>query len=101
VIRHVFVWRVAEGYDNDKVLALLDRLSSSSEFNIASWSLGKHVGEPNENGDPWAGALITDFRTWEDLETYSTAPFHMEVVEELLPMVSDRAVVDFELSDAA
>jgi hypothetical protein len=101
VIRHVFVWRVADGYDNDKVLALLDRLSSSSEFTIASWSMGKHVGEPNENGDPWHGALITDFRTWEDLEQYSTAPFHMEVVEELLPMVSDRAVVDFELADAA
>jgi len=98
VIRHVFVWRVAEGHDNDKVLALLDRLSSSSEFNIAAWSMGGHVGEPNENGDPWDGALITDFRSWEDLEHYSTAPLHMEVVEELLPMVSARAVVDFEVS---
>jgi hypothetical protein len=99
VIRHVFVWRVADGYDNDKVLALLDRLSTEFDF-IDNWSLGGHVGEPNENGDPWDGALITDFRSWEDLERYSTAPFHMEVVEELLPMVSARAVVDFELGTA-
>ncbi|MCW2845464.1 MAG: hypothetical protein JWN22_3380, partial [Nocardioides sp.] len=87
MIRHVFAWQVAPGHDNDKVIDLLDQLSDKMDF-IVSWSVGKHVGEPNENGDPWDGALITDFASWDDLERYSTAPFHMEIVDQLLPMVS-------------
>ncbi len=97
MIRHVFVWQVAEGHDNGKVLELLDRLSTGIP-GIQDWSIGAHAGEPNDNGDPWDGALITDFASWSDLETYSTAPFHMEVVKQLLPMVKGRAVVDFEVS---
>ncbi|MCW2793867.1 MAG: hypothetical protein JWO76_2965 [Nocardioides sp.] len=96
MIRHVFAWQVAPGHDNDKIIELLNRLSDEMDF-IVSWSVGKHVGEPNENGDPWDGALITDFASWDDLERYSTAPFHMEIVDQLLPMVSGRVVVDFEV----
>jgi hypothetical protein len=73
-----------------------NRLSTELDF-IESWSLGAHAGAPNDNGDPWDGALLSDFRSWEDLERYSTAPVHMEVVDKLLPMVSGRAVVDFEV----
>jgi hypothetical protein len=62
---------------------------------IRSWELGSHVGEPNENGDPWDGALITDFASRADLEAYSSDPFHEEIVQQLLPMVRSRAVVDF------
>ncbi|MES4886701.1 Dabb family protein [Streptomyces sp. NPDC096012] len=96
MIRHVFLWQAADGHDNDAIVDLLNQLSTELDV-IDSWSLGAHVGEPNENGDPWDGALISDFRSWEDLERYSTAPFHMEVVEKLLPMVRGRAVVDFEV----
>ena len=100
MIRHVFVWQVADGHDNDKVIELLNRLSVELDF-ILDWSIGKHVGAPNDNGDPWDGALITDFASWEDLDRYSNAPFHQEIVEQLLPMVSGRAVVDFELEPSS
>ena len=100
MIRHVFVWQVAEGHDNDKVIELLNRLSVELDF-ILDWSIGKHLGAPNDNGDPWDGALITDFASWEDLDRYSNAPFHQEIVEQLLPMVSGRAVVDFELETSS
>ena len=96
MIRHVFLWQVAPGHSNDAILDLLNRLSTELDF-IESWSLGAHAGAPNDNGDPWDGALLSDFRSWEDLERYSTAPVHMEVVDKLLPMVSGRAVVDFEV----
>lgn len=99
MIRHVFVWQVAAGHDNDKVIELLNRLSVELDF-IVDWSIGKHVGAPNDNGYPWDGALITDFSSWEDLDRYSNAPFHQEIVAQLLPMVSGRAVVDFELTSA-
>lgn len=99
MVRHVFLWRVAEGHDKDKVVELLNTLSTRLTF-IKSWDIGTHSAPPNNNGDPWDGALITDFESWEDLDRYSSDPFHSEVVQELLPMVAARAVVDWE-SDAS
>lgn len=101
MIRHVFMWRLVEGADGGEVIDLLNTLSDRLGPVIASWEVGQHQGEPNDNGDPWAGALITDFRSWEDLESYSQDPFHMEVVGKLLPLLSDRAVVDYSVGTAA
>lgn len=97
MIRHVFLWQLNNREDADKVIDLLDQLSERFDF-ILDWSRGNHAGEPNENGDPWDGALITDFATWADLERYSTDDFHMEIVDQLLPLLGQRAVVDFELN---
>lgn len=96
MIRHLFLWQVAPDASNDTILEMLTELSSDSDV-IVEWSLGAHKGAPNDNGKPWDGGLVTDFRTWEDLERYSTDPYHVRLVEKLLPMVSDRAVVDFEV----
>ncbi|MGZ3337391.1 MAG: Dabb family protein [Isosphaeraceae bacterium] len=94
MIRHVFIWQAAETADKSAILDLLTQLSDKLTM-IRSWELGSHVGEPNENGDPWDGVLITDFDSWADLEAYSLDPFHEEIVQQLLPMVRSRAVVDF------
>jgi hypothetical protein len=94
VIRHVFMWQAAEPADKSAITELLAQLSDRLPV-IRSWELGTHSGEPNENGDPWDGALITDFDSWEDLASYSSDPFHEEIVKQLLPMVRSRAVVDF------
>ncbi|NMI00999.1 Dabb family protein [Pseudonocardia acidicola] len=96
MIRHVFLWQAAPGASNDTILDMLTQLSKEMDF-IVEWSLGAHEGAPNDNGQPWDGALITDFRTWDDLERYSTDPVHAELVDTLLPMVTGRAVVDFEV----
>lgn len=94
-IRHVFLWKVAEGSDRQEVVDILSELSEKIRY-IETWEVGRHEGEPNENGDPWHGALITDFSSWEDLDRYSNDPVHADVVARLLPMVSERAVVDWE-----
>lgn len=88
------MWQVTKSAENSAVLDLLGQLSDRLPM-ISSWEIGGHQGEPNENGEPWDGALITDFATWEDLEAYSTDTFHEEIVRQLLPMVRNRAVVDF------
>lgn len=94
MIRHVFMWQAAESGSKEEILDLLTQLSDKLTV-IRSWELGGHTGEPNDNGDPWDGVLITDFDTWGDLEAYSSDPFHEEIVQQLLPMVRSRAVVDF------
>lgn len=88
------MWQAAESANKSDVMDLLAQLSDRLPM-IRSWEMGSHTGAPNENGDPWDGALITDFATWDDLEAYSSDPFHEKVVQQLLPMVRSRAVVDF------
>src|SRR5690348_6023939 len=94
-VRHIFLWRVAESASQQEITDILNTLAEKLPF-IEGWSLGSHQGEPNENGAPWDGSLITDFASWADLDRYSTDPYHLQVVEKLMPMFSDRAVVDFE-----
>ena len=99
MIRHIFMWQATEPSQKQPILDLLAQLSDRLPM-IRSWELGGHQGEPNDNGDPWDGALITDFDSWEDLEAYSTDNFHNEIVQELLPKVRSRAVVDFVRDEA-
>lgn len=94
MIRHIFMWQVAEGSDPDEVISLLNTLQSVSS--LRSWELGKRTGDPGDNGTPWDGVLINDFDDWTGLEEYSVDPLHAGVVGKLLPMLAARAVVDFE-----
>lgn len=95
-VRHVFMWRVARGSDPDDIIATLNTLRDNCP-GILSWSIGGNQAPPNENGDPWDGALISDHESWDLLEEYSNHPYHTEVVEKLLPHFSERAVVDYEM----
>lgn len=94
MIRHVFSWQVAQGHDNDEVVALLNTLREPYPY-IKYWELGVHQGDPGDNGEPFSGVLINDFESWEDLQRYSIDPFHLEVVAKLKPRLGARAVVDF------
>ena len=95
MIRHVFSWKVAEGHSNDEIVKILNTLPERLPV-IKGWEVGVHQGDPGENGDPFDGTLITDFDSWADLDAYSNDPYHVEVVETLLPRFAERAVVDFE-----
>ncbi|GAB2460698.1 hypothetical protein GCM10027062_45320 [Nocardioides hungaricus] len=100
MLRHVFAWRVAPGHDADEIIEILNTLPRELPELIKGWSVGQHSGDTGENGSPWDGALITDFESWEGLEAYNNDPYHLEVIERLLPMFSDRAVVDFETQES-
>jgi len=95
MIRHVFCWRVADGHSNLEIIDILNTLPRALSV-IKYWEIGSHEGDPGENGDPFDGVLISDFDSWEDLDRYSNDPFHLDVVERLLPRFASRAVVDFE-----
>ncbi len=98
-VRHIFLWRVGEGNDPDQIVELLNTLPSRCP-GIVGWEIGRNQALPNENGDPWDGALISEHESWEALEAYSQHPYHNEVVGKVVPMMSGRAVVDFELGGA-
>ena len=95
MVRHVFLYKVASGADPKKVIEILNTLPKKVD-GIRGWTLGKHQGAPGASGDLWDYALVCDFDLFEGLQKYSDHPYHMEVVEQLLPMFSARAVCDFE-----
>src|SRR5579884_57448 len=98
-VRHVFLWRVESGNDPDEIVNLLNTLPNHCP-GITGWEIGRNQAPPNENGDPWDGVLISEHESWEALEEYSQHPYHNEVVGKVVPLMSDRAVVDFELDGA-
>lgn len=95
MIRHVFAWKVKAGVDNDRAITLLRDFSNRVDV-VRSFEIGGHTGDPGDNGDPWDGVLITDFDDWGSLMTYSNHTAHLDLLRDLLPLLSDRAVVDFE-----
>lgn len=98
VVRHVFLWKVAEGADGAEVIRILNELPQRIPGAL-SWKLGPHQGAPGASGGIWDYGLVADFESFEALVRYSEHPFHMECIERLLPMFADRAVCDFEVSD--
>ena len=86
MIRHIFLWKVAKNSDPLEVIRILNELPHRVP-GIRSWSVGKHQGTPGASGDIWDYGLTTDFDSMEDLQRYSDHPFHMEVVNRLLPML--------------
>ena len=98
MVRHVFLWKVAPGADAQEVFRILNELPENVPGAL-SWSLGSHQGAPGASGGVWDHGLVCDFESFEALERYSQHPFHMDVIERLLPMFADRAVCDFEIPD--
>lgn len=97
-VRHIFLWQVVPGTEHDEIIDTLNTLRDRCP-GIASWDIGRNEAPPNENGDPWDGALISDHESWEALDEYSNDPYHAEVVAKLLPKFQNRAVVDYVLGD--
>jgi hypothetical protein len=95
MIRHVFLWKLTPGQSLQPVIDVLNTLPDRCP-GIVNWEISGHQAEPNPNGDPWDGVLISDHESWEALDAYTRHPYHEEVVKKLLPKFSERAVVDFE-----
>lgn len=99
MIRHVFMYKVADGQDPDGIVSILNELPAKVP-GIRFWQIGKHAGEPGNSGDLWDYVLISDFDDWSGLAAYSDHPFHQQVVATLGPRFAARAVCDFEYQRA-
>src|SRR5205814_708597 len=101
MIRHVFLWNVRSAARADAaelIVAALGRLEAEP-VPARAWSLGADAPPPgSENsGGRWQYALVCDYDSPEHLQAYYSTPEHAAVVDEILPLIAERAVCDFEL----
>jgi hypothetical protein len=95
MVRHIYLWNVAEGADGEAAAKLLDRLPTGIDL-VRSWHHGPHIGATG--GIERDYALICDFDSLDDVGRYLTHPFHDEVVAQFAPLACDHVAVDIELA---
>jgi hypothetical protein len=100
MIRHVFLWNVRPDAGPDgaeRILAALERIKDAP-VPARSWTLGTDLPAPGseDSGGRWQFGLVCDYDSMEHLQSYYATPEHAAVVEEIVPLIADRAVCDFE-----
>lgn len=97
MIRHVFMWSVADGADADSVFEELASLEHAVP-GLCNWSIGRQVKtDVHASVGDWQYILMADFETQEELDAYQAHPAHAEVLERVFSKYKDWAVVDYEI----
>ncbi|HON52368.1 MAG TPA: Dabb family protein [Bacteroidales bacterium] len=100
MIKHVVMWTFkdeAEGASKeqnikkfcDMLQALVGVVPGIELLEVGS----KQAASPADNFDV---VLISEFKTWADLQAYAVHPEHQKVVAFAKEVVSSRAAVDYE-----
>lgn len=101
MIRHVFLWNVTPEAGADGAQRILDALDRIKDAPVAarSWSVGRDLPAPGseDSGGRWQFGLVCDYDDLDHLQAYYATPEHAAAVEEILPLIADRAVCDFVL----
>jgi Stress responsive A/B Barrel Domain len=102
VVRHVFLWNVkadAGAAGARRILAALGRIKDAP-VPAVSWTLGADVppAGSGDSGGRWQYGLVCDYESWAELEAYYSTREHAAVVDEIVPLIADRAVCDFEVA---
>jgi hypothetical protein len=98
-IRHVVMFRFAEGTTDDQVQALADGLDGmpAAVGTMVDYRHGKDAGLSDTTYDY---VVVGDFATVDDYLAYRDHPDHQALIRDLVrPIVAERASVQFELAD--
>jgi hypothetical protein len=101
LVRHIFLWNVKPEAGPDAGQRILDALNRIKDDPVpaSSWTLGRDTPAPGseDSGGRWQYGLVCDYDSWEHLQAYYSTPEHAAVVDEIVPLIADRAVCDFEI----
>ncbi len=97
MIRHIVIWRIADSENAaEKAAAIKENLEALKVKidEIVDIEVGLNFNETESASDV---ALVSTFKTKEDLEIYQNHPDHKAVgANYVRPFVKERRVVDYE-----
>lgn len=97
MIRHIVLWRIAETENAaERALAIKENLEAlkGKIDEVVDIEVGINFNETEAASDV---ALVSTFRTKEDLDIYQDHPEHKAVgANYVRPFVTERRVVDYE-----
>jgi Stress responsive A/B Barrel Domain len=100
MMRHVFLWNVNPDAGPDAAQRIVDAVNRLKDEPVAAlaWAIGRDAPAPGSeaSGGRWEYALVCDYRDQAHLEEYYKSPEHDVVTAEVVPLIADRAVVDYE-----
>ena len=94
MIRHIVMWKFKEGTEKQaqefcqKLMGLNGVIPQIRSMSVGADVLG---------GTNYSAALVADFDTIEDMETYKKDPRHVAVSSLCKAIREDRVAVDYEL----
>jgi hypothetical protein len=99
MIRHIVMWTIREGETpriklermaevKSRILGLKDQISEIVKLEV-------FFNTPMAPADNYDVLLVSEFRTWADLEVYQQHPAHVEVAEYIKNVKQNRAAVDY------
>lgn len=99
MIKHIVIWSLkdeaegcAKAENVAKFKSMLENLVGKID-EIVSFQVGIKTDEAPENNNDMV--LVSEFKTWADLEKYNTHPEHLKVIEFAKKVVASRAAVDY------
>lgn len=97
MVRHVVTLHLQPGTTDDAVDAMVAEVAALPGLvpGVRGYSVGRDLGVDDANATV---AIVADFDTVSDYETYRDHPEHRRViVEHVRPLLAGRAAVQFEL----
>jgi len=99
MIKHIVIWNLkeqAEGKTKAENIVIMKQLLEdlkSKVPGVVNLEVGlKEVDSPANNDDI---ILVSEFKTWDDLDIYANHPEHLKVVEFVKKVVEKRSAVDY------
>lgn len=98
MIRHVVLFRWSPEAAAEEVEAAIERIRGFGTISPECLRLvvADNIGENPANFDC---AVIADFRTASDYESYANDPAHRDVIRRNDPIVAAKASIQFETTD--
>ena len=96
MIRHIVFFKFKPGASENKKNKLASDLKSLKGKIplINRLEIGVDIGKKQNSYDL---ALIVDFNTWQDVESYGAHPAHIEVVKLIKDICQNHSKVDYEI----
>jgi len=101
MVRHIFLWNVKPDAGQAGARRIVDALNRIKDEPVpaSSWTIGADVppAGSEDSGGRWQYGLVCDYGSWDTLMAYYSTPEHEAVVDEIVPLIADRAACDFEV----